>query len=42
VVHTDERGAHRLAVTVVTTDVPAVQVRVTDPEKTDGQRAPGY
>ena len=35
-------AAHRLAVTVITTDVPAVHVLVTDPEKTDGVRAPGY
>jgi hypothetical protein len=35
-------AAHRLAVTVVTVDVPAVHVLVTDPEKTDGERAPGY
>jgi hypothetical protein len=35
-------AAHRLAVTVVTVDVPAVHLLVTDPEKTDGERAPGY
>lgn len=35
-------GAHLLAVTVVSVDVPAVHVLVTDPEKTDGARAPGY
>jgi hypothetical protein len=33
---------HVLAVTVVSVDVPAVHVLVTDPEKTDGERAPGY
>lgn len=33
---------HRLSVTVLTVDVPAVHVLVTDPEKTDGERAPGY
>jgi hypothetical protein len=33
---------HLLAVTVVSTDVPAVHVLVTDPEKSDGERAPGY
>jgi hypothetical protein len=33
---------HLLAVTVVSVDVPAVHVLVTDPEKTDGERAPGY
>ena len=35
-------AAHRLAVTVLTVDVPAVHLRVSDPEKTDGERAPGY
>jgi hypothetical protein len=35
-------AAHRLAVTVLTVDVPAVHLLVTDPEKTDGERAPGY
>ena len=33
---------HRLTVVVLTIDVPAVHVRVEDPEKTDGVRAPGY
>ncbi|WP_433290198.1 hypothetical protein ACQPZQ_42940 [Pseudonocardia sp. CA-142604] len=33
---------HRLSVTVRTVDVPAVHLLVTDPEKTDGERAPGY
>jgi hypothetical protein len=33
---------HLLAITVVSTDVPAVHVLVTDHEKTDGERAPGY
>jgi hypothetical protein len=33
---------HLLAVTVVSVEVPAVHVLVTDPEKTDGERAPGY
>jgi hypothetical protein len=33
---------HRLSVTVLTVDVPAVHLLVTDPEKTDGERAPGY
>ncbi|MCO1660201.1 hypothetical protein [Pseudonocardia humida] len=37
-----EAGVHRLAVTVVTIDVPKVHVRVEDPEKSDGERAPGY
>ncbi|WP_214404238.1 hypothetical protein [Pseudonocardia lacus] len=37
-----EAGTHRLAVTVVTIDVPKVHVRVEDPEKSDGRRAPGY
>ncbi|MDT7648692.1 MAG: hypothetical protein QOI36_98, partial [Pseudonocardiales bacterium] len=32
------RPPHRVSVTVLTVDVPAV----TDPEKTDGERAPGY
>jgi hypothetical protein len=35
-------GVHRLAVTVLTVDVPVVHLRVEDPEKTDGERAPGY
>jgi hypothetical protein len=35
-------AAHRLEVTVLTVDVPAVHLLVTDPEKTDGERAPGY
>jgi hypothetical protein len=35
-------AAHRLEVTVLTVDVPAVHLLVTDPEKTDGKRAPGY
>jgi hypothetical protein len=35
-------AAHRLAVTVVTSGVPVVHLLVTDPEKTDGERAPGY
>lgn len=35
-------GVHRLAVTVVTVEVPKVHVRVEDPEKSDGVRAPGY
>jgi len=33
---------HLLTVTVISTEVPAVHVLVTDPEKTDGERAPGY
>jgi hypothetical protein len=33
---------HRLTVTVLTVDVPVVHLRVEDPEKTDGERAPGY
>jgi hypothetical protein len=33
---------HRLTMVVLTVDVPAVHVRVQDPEKTDGVRAPGY
>jgi hypothetical protein len=33
---------HRLSVTVLTFDVPAVHLPVTDREKTDGTRAPGY
>ena len=35
-------AAHRLSVTVLTVDVPAIHLRVSDPEKTDGVRAPGY
>jgi hypothetical protein len=35
-------AAHRVAVTVLTVDVPEVHLLVTDPEKTDGERAPGY
>lgn len=35
-------AAHRLEVTVLTVDVPVVHLLVTDPEKTDGERAPGY
>jgi hypothetical protein len=35
-------AAHRLVVTVLTVDVPAVHLLVTDPDKTDGERAPGY
>jgi len=35
-------GAHRLTVSVLSPDVPTVHVRVGDPEKTDGVRAPGY
>jgi hypothetical protein len=35
-------GNLTLAVTVSTPDVPTLHVRVGDPEKTDGQRAPGY
>ena len=35
-------GPHRLTVVVITVDVPYVKVRVEDPEKTDGRRAPGY
>jgi hypothetical protein len=35
-------AAQRLEVTVLTVDVPAVHLLVTDPEKTDGERAPGY
>jgi hypothetical protein len=33
---------HRLYVAVLTIDIPKVHVRVEDPEKTDGVRAPGY
>ncbi|GAA3102409.1 hypothetical protein GCM10010464_77390 [Pseudonocardia yunnanensis] len=33
---------HRLSITVLTVDVPAVHLLVTDPGKTDGERAPGY
>ena len=35
-------GPLDLEVTVGTPDVPTLHVRVEDPEKTDGQRAPGY
>jgi hypothetical protein len=33
---------HRLRVTVRTVEVPEVHLRIEDPEKTDGVRAPGY
>lgn len=33
---------YRLTVVVLTIDIPKVHVRVEDPEKTDGARAPGY
>ncbi len=35
-------GPHRLTVVIITVDVPYVKVRIEDPEKTDGRRAPGY
>ena len=35
-------GIAAVAVTVLTVDVPQVHLLVTDPEKTDGERAPGY
>jgi hypothetical protein len=35
-------AVHRLSVTVITSGVPAVHLLVTDPEETDGERAPGY
>jgi hypothetical protein len=35
-------GVHTVVVTVLTPDVPVLHVRVGDPLKTDGERAPGY
>ena len=35
-------GPHRLTLVIITVDVPYVKVRIEDPEKTDGRRAPGY
>lgn len=35
-------GPHALRIALLTPDVPRVFVRVEDPLKTDGQRAPGY
>ncbi len=35
-------AVHRLSVTVLTPDVPLVHIKVDDPEKTDGERLPGY
>ncbi|MCO1657000.1 hypothetical protein [Pseudonocardia humida] len=37
-----ESGEHRLVVTVLTPEVSLLHVRVGDPLKTDGERAPGY
>jgi len=35
-------GKHRLKLTILTTEVPQIHVRVGDPLKTDGKRIPGY
>ncbi len=35
-------GPHRLTLVIITVDVPYVKVRIEDPGKTAGRRAPGY
>jgi hypothetical protein len=35
-------GPHTIRVTVLTVDIPRIQVRIADPEKRDGKRMPGY
>lgn len=37
-----QAGRHTLVVTPLTTNVPAVHVRIADPLKRDGERMPGY